>query len=247
MTQIPDDPERWARFATGADPDRPAFTQAYATQGMMQPRVELRPWARASSVLIGVTVVVAAVFIYAYARDRILLERSRAGGWITDAEYDSHTHLFETLGWLWLATYLAAGVSFLVWFWRVRTNAGIMAPHLQRRSRGWALGGWICPIVNLWFPLQIARDAVYSAPERPTSRAALRLTGWWWGLWLASFLLDQWQAYVETTSMALESTYFWMSVLGQIAMIAAGIVLIRLIGLITDLQQPSPEVAVVGP
>jgi Domain of unknown function (DUF4328) len=34
---------------------------------------------------------------------------------------------------------------------------------VQRRSRGWAIGGWFCPAVNLWFPYQIATDVLYEA------------------------------------------------------------------------------------
>jgi hypothetical protein len=69
---------------------------------------------------------------------------------------------------------IAAGVVFLVWLWRARLNAewigeldvlrgsvdGEVTPvvNLHRRSRGWVIGGWFCPVVNLWLPYQIVAD-----------------------------------------------------------------------------------------
>ena len=58
---------------------------------------------------------------------------------------------------------------FLVWFSRVRHNAGLWGP--QRRSRGWAIGAWFTPVVNLWFPYQIAADAVTPHADEPGAGA----------------------------------------------------------------------------
>ncbi|MFI9381626.1 DUF4328 domain-containing protein [Kutzneria sp. NPDC052558] len=74
----------------------------------------------------------------------------------------------------------AAAVVFVVWLWQVRSNAEIAAgPATQRLGRGWAIGAWICPIVNFWFPYQYVVDVWRaSAPNREDSGEGLVL-GWW--------------------------------------------------------------------
>jgi len=77
-----------------------------------------------------------------------------------------------------LAVFLAAGIAFLLWITRVRGNAELLAgPESQRRSRGWAVGGWICPVVNLWFPYQIMTDIYRASARRPVDGSII---GFWW-------------------------------------------------------------------
>lgn len=52
----------------------------------------------------------------------------------------------------WMLALLAAGVVFIVWLWRARGNAELFCYGQHRRSRGWVIGGWFCPVVNFWFP-----------------------------------------------------------------------------------------------
>lgn len=73
---------------------------------------------------------------------------------------------------------LVAGIVFLVWLWRARLNAELIAgPESQERDRGWTVGGWICPVVNLWFPCQIVRDVYQASARRPVRPT---LVGVWW-------------------------------------------------------------------
>jgi hypothetical protein len=79
--------------------------------------------------------------------------------------------------------------AFLVWFFRIRHNAGLWGP--QRRDRGWAFWGWLVPVVNLWFPYRIAADA--STPEQVgpvESRTTLALVRAWWAAWLLAAVTD---------------------------------------------------------
>ncbi|MEV7559661.1 DUF4328 domain-containing protein [Streptomyces sp. NPDC089795] len=39
-------------------------------------------------------------------------------------------------------------VVFIIWFHRVRVNAGVFAPELFRRGAGWAIGVWFIPLVG---------------------------------------------------------------------------------------------------
>lgn len=102
------------------------------------------------------------------------------------------------VAWADVAVFLVAAGAFLVWLWRTRRNAETLCQARHRRSRGWVVGSWICPIVNLWFPFMIVDD-IYRAsrPETPRDLDDLRsvpgsrLLGWWWALWLAAWFVDR--------------------------------------------------------
>lgn len=74
---------------------------------------------------------------------------------------------------------IAVGIYVLVWFHRAATNAGRLGIR-QRRSPGWAVAGFLVPIVNFWFPYQSACDFF---PEGSPDR---RTVGRWWLLWLGA-------------------------------------------------------------
>ena len=71
------------------------------------------------------------------------------------------------------------GAVFLVWVHAAATSGrrlGLPATH----SPGWAVAGFIVPVVNLWFGYQAVRDALpVGHPSRP-------LVGRWWALWLGT-------------------------------------------------------------
>ena len=85
---------------------------------------------------------------------------------------------------------IVTGVVFLVWLWRARINAEILGgPDTQRRSRGWTIGAWFCPVVNFWYPYQILADIRrVSAGRRPASGM---IVGWWWGLMVVSEVIGE--------------------------------------------------------
>lgn len=70
--------------------------------------------------------------------------------------------------------------------YRARTNLDTLSPGSPHaRSRGWTWGGWLVPVVNLWFPYQVVRDVLRQRTHHTVSGALL---GWWWAAWLVSFL-----------------------------------------------------------
>jgi hypothetical protein len=74
---------------------------------------------------------------------------------------------------------LAAGVLFLVWFWKAAHFSQAMGLR-QRRAMGWVIAGWLVPIVNFWFPYQATRDLL-----PPGDPATVGLVKRWWALWIA--------------------------------------------------------------
>jgi hypothetical protein len=80
----------------------------------------------------------------------------------------------------------ATAVVFIVWFSRIRHNAGVWGA--QRRSRGWAIGAWFTPGVNLWFPYEIAADAADQHEAGPGGAGTLRLVRAWWAAWILAWV-----------------------------------------------------------
>jgi len=71
---------------------------------------------------------------------------------------------------------LAADIVMMMWLRKVAEIArrlGIPA----RRSPGWAFGFFV-PVVNLWFPYQVAADTM------PPGDARRSTVGWWWAFML---------------------------------------------------------------
>lgn len=112
--------------------------------------------------------------------------------------------LYAVSGWLQTAALIATCVVFLCWFHRVRVNAEVFEPYIHSKTRGWAVGGWFVPIVNLWFPRRIALDIWDASGERSvaldrtmtlgdaSARATHPLVNGWWTLWVASLLVGRW-------------------------------------------------------
>jgi hypothetical protein len=76
---------------------------------------------------------------------------------------------------------IAGWITASLWLFRARKNAELLAPGaLFVRSPGWAWGGWVCPIVSLWFPFQVVRDTHRAV----ASSFVPSLVGWWWALFL---------------------------------------------------------------
>jgi hypothetical protein len=85
---------------------------------------------------------------------------------------------------LYLLLLVSAFVTTCLWLWRARENAELISPgHDHARSRGWVWGGWVCPVVNLWFPFQVVKG-VHVASTRAFAGSAGSLIGWWWAMWL---------------------------------------------------------------
>ncbi|MDT0321794.1 DUF4328 domain-containing protein [Streptomyces millisiae] len=84
---------------------------------------------------------------------------------------------------------LATSIVFIIWFHRIRVNAEVFDPAGQRMRRGWAIGSWFVPVVNLWFPKMIANDA-WRASTPWGVDPARGVVNAWWVLWLLSSLVD---------------------------------------------------------
>ncbi|MEY9843371.1 DUF4328 domain-containing protein [Streptacidiphilus sp. MAP5-3] len=79
---------------------------------------------------------------------------------------------------------LAAGVLFIIWFFKSARLSEILAPGRQALSAGWAIGGWFVPLAFLVLPRLVAGGiwrAAVPLQQVPTMRRPnTYLVTWWW-------------------------------------------------------------------
>jgi hypothetical protein len=148
-------------------------------------------------------------------------------------------------GWLMLLALAAAAAVFLTWLWRARNNAERLSRAEHRLGRGWTIGAWFCPIVNLWLPRQILDDIwSTSRPGVPTDQYRVHglerspLVRWWWWALIANWvvtLLVRLQLRGEV-SVDLLQTVAVYSTVSMLLVIAAAVLLIRIVRQVTEWQ-----------
>jgi hypothetical protein len=101
---------------------------------------------------------------------------------------------------------LAVGILFLMWFYKAATIARDAGLKASLRP-GWAIGGFLVPIINLWFPYLVARDLF------PRGHPAQRIVMQWWICFILASL---------SYSVAVVAVFFSVPVAVVMASIAAG-------------------------
>ncbi|UGY93536.1 DUF4328 domain-containing protein [Streptomyces gobiensis] len=136
--------------------------------------------------------------IFAASQVHMVMSDVHAGRWdaVTDERLEQADILYVVASWAQMTALAAAGVVFLKWFHRSRVNAEIFDPEGHRMKRGWAIGGWFVPVVNLWFPKKIANDIWdASTPPGPDGtvrpRVSVGLLNGWWALWIAGLVFGR--------------------------------------------------------
>jgi uncharacterized protein DUF4328 len=200
----------------------------------------------AVSVLVGVVVAMDLVSTWttwnAYGLVRDYVNRVNA---VAAADLDSADDTSSTVGWGYTAVLVAAGVVFVTWLWRARVNAEALCPAPHRRSRGWAVGAWICPVVNLRFPFVFVDD-VYRAsqPSNPPDLYDLRsvpgnrVLGLWWALWLGSTIIDYLSVVTWRKAASIDTlrTAAVMETIASAAMVGAAVTVIMIVRRISGWQ-----------
>jgi hypothetical protein len=106
--------------------------------------------------------------------------------WGSDAGHSAHVRAV-TLEWAWLVGLLLSGVAFAAWLLRARLNSGRICAAPQRLRARWAVGAWLVPVMNLWWPRVVLVDVWRASnPDVPPVGADLRavrpgrLIDVWW-------------------------------------------------------------------
>lgn len=144
---------------------------------------------------------------------------------------------------------LACAVVFVIWFWRVRVNAEVFSPTGHRKARGWVIGGWVAPFVNLWYPRRVMLD-IWDA-SRPAGRTAGHaLVNAWWTLWLLSSIGGEILYSIADSADTPQRVHEWTALvmladgLDLVAAVLAALVVLRLTRMQNDKAHQGPGAVV---
>ncbi|TDW90440.1 uncharacterized protein DUF4328 [Kribbella pratensis] len=157
-----------------------------------------------------------------------------------------------------LVLFLVAGVLVIVWLWRARANAQFFCDAPHRHRRGWVIGGWMVPIISLWFPVQVVDDVVrasspYVWPRDGSLQAAppAKVVRRWWGTYLGMNLTSLFATTQQSNGLAAPSasaalrgldTGASLSIVSTVLAVLSAIFMIQLIALVDRLQSSRPPI-----
>ncbi|MBI5325988.1 MAG: DUF4328 domain-containing protein [Ignavibacteriae bacterium] len=88
-------------------------------------------------------------------------------------------------------------VFFLLWFYRAYLNLHKITSILYY-TKGWAIGSWFVPILNLYRPYKIMKELYIETNRYLTNKISeltpeLKITfvRWWWALWIINNFFSQ--------------------------------------------------------
>jgi hypothetical protein len=157
----------------------------------------IRGFAITAQLGLAVVAVASGYLLIAQQRQRHLVDRAIADlSSVSAADVQAADNAAHAASQIVLVAFCITAVLYVVWFWHARVRAEGFDASVHRRRRGWAIGGWICPIVNFWFPLQITRDILRAsdvpAYDPASSRERLRpVVPIWWACLLLTGLLNR--------------------------------------------------------
>jgi hypothetical protein len=145
-----------------------------------------------------------------------------------------------------LVTVLVGGILFLAWFQRAYGNLPALGVAEPRYKRGWAIGAWFIPIVNLVLPKQMANDLWRAGdptmqPGDPgwQERPVAPLLHWWWALYLVGGAVSAVAGNMigDATTLDAMNAGIRLDAAAQALWIAAAFAGTRVIALSTERQE----------
>jgi len=127
---------------------------------------------------------------------------------------------------VYLGVYITAVVLFIRWFRRAYHNLHKAGFKDLQHTEGWAAGAWFVPILNLFYPYQMALE-IWNKKQEAVGKVPIKSTllGLWWGAWVVSNLVSNfvvrmtWRA--ESIEELRDAAYLslWDGLLGIPALI----------------------------
>ncbi|WP_327692663.1 DUF4328 domain-containing protein [Streptomyces sp. NBC_00459] len=142
---------------------------------------------------------------------------------------DASPHKSGFISMIFLYVMTLATVLFLAWLARSRHNAQELSPQAPVPSRGWMIGAWFIPVVNLFVPRRFVLDIGRASSPSWEQKRDTTLVNLWWGAWTTHALVLVVAQQAAPGSMTL-------LVAAEALMIAAAVLLAFVIERITALQ-----------
>ena len=207
----------------------------------------LRGRSQAASALLAVSALLSLLTIKYELDVRGLMDRVVAGEPVSLAELNADDDNTQSTAVFWLVVLVGAGIAFLAWFHRAYENIARLGASDLRASRGWSIGAWFVPILNLVRPKQLMDDIWRASdPALPANVAG----GWrgrtvpglvhaWWALFLLGGLVSNVAANVvdnAETAPALKTASTWVA-LAYAALAVSAVLGIFVVRSVTSRQE----------
>jgi hypothetical protein len=191
--------------------------------------------ARAAIIMLTVSLLMQGISIAIGCLDLLHLHEMFAfGPWAGDVQQrkDFYTFIF----WVMAAVTFGTVVVFLIWLYRAYANVMNFGVKGLENSPGWAVGSFFIPLFNLGGPLVIVQELWRASDPRAQvswkDGRASDLAAAWWACFLSGFFLF-WTGGIiavrRPNSIALITFGSMLSILSELFIIAAGILVIFLI------------------
>jgi hypothetical protein len=238
-----------AESRSATDPDRPPLTPV--TRAAIGPsRNHRRLRTRASAAVLGAVgaMTAAAGLAVVLLQRRTVVADFRDGGNVSVdriAELDDRVAMAV---WVSGGAFLVGGILGIVWFRRAYKNLKSMGRNSY--GPGWAIAGWIVPIMSLFRPYQMAKELVRESP-RVRGNEGTGLVGLWWLAYVAGTLGNQviGRLRQDTLDDVILNDTLRVVLIGL--SVAAGVAWIAIIRVVTRRQDawfdPPPETPLVPP
>ncbi|MFE5486614.1 DUF4328 domain-containing protein [Streptomyces sp. NPDC056527] len=141
--------------------------------------------------------------VYAGVRAYTLIDEDRGFALASQQELDDADALYQRAGHIQSVAFLVCAVVFIVWFYWMRRDGGVLGPDRFRNGPGWAIGSWFIPLANFWMPYRIAVDIWGASTRLPADGEPYKASFWpvnlWWGLFVTTTLFSRyaWRGYLD--------------------------------------------------
>lgn len=183
-----------------------------------------------------------------------LLEMARFGTVISAQHAAAHDARLRLIGAVELSLTFAAGITLLVWVYRVNRNAHTFGTEGMSYSPGWSVGWFFMPLANLYMPFKVLRElwqvATPGAGTQWRKAPISPLVAAWWIACLVRGVIQYspWPfvtghlrfTYVQTLGPHWVNSmweFSWGLLIAEIVEIASNFLTIALIINLTNLQE----------
>jgi len=133
--------------------------------------------------------------------------------------------LAAVAGLITIGALLFAGIAFICWLHRARTNIDAFGGSWMRWGPGWTIGAWFVPLANLVIPLLVVAE-IDRATDGHTGGWALRrparvVVTLWAVLWTAFLILDRVTTFVPLDAVSSAAGYGLMALAAAVEVGAA--------------------------
>ncbi|GHJ27589.1 DUF4328 domain-containing protein [Streptomyces hygroscopicus subsp. hygroscopicus] len=239
-------------------PQTPGGYPAAPPMGMPAGGVDLRRGLSTTLIVLFGVALPALIFVLVGRGDQYgVIADMVDSGWATDhalKDLEDADDVYTTGAVLYFFIMVAIAVVWAIWFRRLRLNAEVFAPGRHRFGSGWAAGAWFTPVVNLWFPKQIANDIWRASSPGGPHEVRRGLLNAWWVTWIVAAVAnaigtirynalraktdDHLMSYAEAKSNLGElRDILAVEVFATVVLIAAAVLALLLVRQITAMQE----------